>query len=179
MTTNELQTLLVAHKEWLKDNTKGRRADLQGACLQCADLQCVNLQGADLQGADLQCADLQGANLQGARNIPQVVLDTTNILPSGYLIGWKKCRQGVIVKLAILARTPRSCATGRKCRAQSAKVLQTFPQGAVGSSSYDPRVQYTVGTTVSVDNFDVDRWNECSTGIHFFITRGEAERHAV
>ena len=25
-----------------------------------------------------------------------------------------------------------------------------------------------------VKDFDDDRWNECSTGIHFFITRDEA-----
>ena len=34
-----------------------------------------------------------------------------------------------------------------------------------------------VGETVSVSDFDENRWNECSTGIHFFITRDEAVRY--
>jgi hypothetical protein len=31
-----------------------------------------------------------------------------------------------------------------------------------------------VGETIEVKDFDDDRWNECSAGIHFFITRKEA-----
>ena len=34
-----------------------------------------------------------------------------------------------------------------------------------------------VGEIVKVDNFDKDRWNECSPGIHFFMTRDEAVRY--
>lgn len=33
---------------------------------------------------------------------------------------------------------------------------------------------YRVGETVVPDSFDEDRWNECSNGIHFFITKQEA-----
>ena len=36
-------------------------------------------------------------------------------------------------------------------------------------------VHYKVGETVYPDSFDEDRWNECSNGIHFFMTRREAE----
>ena len=41
-------------------------------------------------------------------------------------------------------------------------------------SGYDHNFIYKIGETVVVDNFDDNRWNECSTGIHFFITRQEA-----
>ena len=41
-------------------------------------------------------------------------------------------------------------------------------------SKYDNNFIYEVGRTVTVDNYDDNRWNECSTGIHFFITRKEA-----
>ena len=41
-------------------------------------------------------------------------------------------------------------------------------------SSYDKDFIYTVGKTIKVKDFDTDRWNECSTGIHFFINRQEA-----
>lgn len=42
------------------------------------------------------------------------------------------------------------------------------------SSQYDSSFIYRVGETVEVPDFDENRWNECSTGIHFFITRQEA-----
>ena len=41
-------------------------------------------------------------------------------------------------------------------------------------SNRDSDFIYKVGEMVSVDNFDEDRWNECSTGIHFFINFQEA-----
>lgn len=33
--------------------------------------------------------------------------------------------------------------------------------------------------TVSVADFDENRWNECAPGIHFFITREEAVRYEL
>lgn len=37
---------------------------------------------------------------------------------------------------------------------------------------------YRVGETVSVDDFDNNRWNECAPGIHFFVTRDEAVKYS-
>jgi hypothetical protein len=118
--------------------------------------------GADLSGADLSGADLSGAYAE------------TRILPEGTLIGWKKCRDGVMVKLSIPADAKRSNAFGRKCRAAFADVLEVI--GAdVGISQHDNKTEYRVGQRVTPDNFD-DNWQEeCSGGIHFFITRLEAE----
>lgn len=76
MEKKELVAILQQHKEWLADNTKGNRADLQeadlrranlkGADLRDADLSWADLRGTDLSWADLQGADLYEANLQGA-----------------------------------------------------------------------------------------------------------------
>lgn len=44
-------------------------------------------------------------------------------------------------------------------------------------SDYDNKFVYRVWETVEVEAFDMNRWNECSTGIHFFITREEAVRY--
>lgn len=44
-------------------------------------------------------------------------------------------------------------------------------------SSYDNSFAYNVGEVVKVENFDENRWEECSAGIHFFITREEAVRY--
>ena len=37
--------------------------------------------------------------------------------------------------------------------------------------------EYRVGETVRPDKWDENRFNECSNGIHFFITRIEAENY--
>jgi Pentapeptide repeats (8 copies) len=66
MTQQEIQKVLELHKEWLKDGTKGQRADLSGAYLSGADLSGANLSGACLSGANLSGANLSGANLSGA-----------------------------------------------------------------------------------------------------------------
>ena len=38
---------------------------------------------------------------------------------------------------------------------------------------------YKLGETVEIPDFDPVRWNECSTGIHFFMTREEALNYIV
>jgi hypothetical protein len=121
-----------------------------------------------LQGADLQYADLQGTK------------GCCIICPEeGSFIGFKKCRSNKIVELEILEDSKRSNATNRKCRCDKAKVLSItsfdgLQEFESTTSSYDSRFIYNVGEIVSVENFDDNRWNECATGIHFFITRQEA-----
>ena len=66
MDTLELVKILDAHKEWLRSEIEGKRANLSGADLSGADLRSADLSGANLSGADLRRADLSGANLSGA-----------------------------------------------------------------------------------------------------------------
>ena len=86
----------------------------------------------------------------------------------------------MIVELEILSDAKRVSATGRKCRCDKAKVLSiqnidgtTSVKTSVASDN-DANFIYKVGEIVTVDDFDENRWNECSTGIHFFINRQEA-----
>ena len=133
------------------------------------------LEKAVASRANLSGANLSGANLSGAENA-ELVIAQTRILPDGDLIGWKKCKDGVIVKLAIPAAARRSHAFGRKCRAEFADVLEVI-DGSVGVSSHDKKTEYRVGCRVTADRFD-DNWQEeCAGGIHFFITRVEAENY--
>ena len=160
-------------------------ADLSGADLRCANLRCADLSGADLRSADLSAADLHGANLHGA-NLSELTVAQTSILPDeGDIIGWKKAitldGAPIIVKLLIPADAQRSNATGRKCRASTARVLDlqdkqgnSLPPDTTAYSSYDPDFTYKKGETVHVEDFDTNRWDECAPGIHFFITRIEA-----
>ena len=184
MTASELLVILDRHKKWLNDEDGGSRADLSGADLSGADLSRADLSGADLSGADLSGAVLSGADLRGAVNLPD--LSWTSIVPEiGAFVGWKKVHKkaggAYIVKLEILEDAKRYNATGRKCRCSAAKVLEI--QNLDGSkadiesicnTNYMPNVTYTVGEVVYPDSFDDNRLNECSHGIHFFITRNEA-----
>ena len=162
-----------------------RDADLSDANLRCADLRSANLSDADLRGADLRGADLRCADLRDA-DLSELTVAQTSILPDeGDIIGWKKAitldGAPIIVKLLIPADAQRSNATGRKCRASTARVLDlqdkqgnSLPPDTTAYSSYDPDFTYQKGKTVHVENFDTNRWDECATGIHFFITRIEA-----
>ena len=86
----------------------------------------------------------------------------------------------MIVKFGIPADALRCSATGRKCRCSKAKVISiTNIDGTDANVDYATSIRdstfiYKVGETVKVDDFDTNRCNECSTGIHFFITRQEA-----
>lgn len=161
-------------------------ANLRGAGLWRANLRDANLWGADLWGADLQKANLWGAdlweaNLREAYNIPDCTYPIC-CPEKGSFIGFKKALDKniqVIVELEILADAKRSSATTRKCRCDKAKVLSITDLSGVAEfqiavSNYDNDFIYEVGKTVVVDDFDENRWNECSTGIHFYITRNEA-----
>ncbi len=154
-------------------------ADIQGSCLNKANLSGANLSrlklsGADLSGADIHLSYLVGANLE---NI-QVNESTSGYWPvcpkEGSFVGWKKCRNDVIVKLLIPDDAQRSSATSRKCRCSKAVVLDVFGADE-GFSTMDEGFVYKKGATVLPDHFDDDRWNECSGGIHFFMSRKEAE----
>ena len=167
------------------------RADLFGANLFGADLFGADLSGANLSGADLSEADLSGANLSRADYIEKAKnLFYPIACPEiGAFVGWKKAKvktsgHECIVKLEITEDAVRSSATGRKCRCSKATVLEiqdlegnVLGQAAV--SDRDCNFSYIPGTVVSVLDFDENRWNECSTGIHFYITREEAVRHIL
>ncbi len=152
-----------------------RYAYLSGANLSGANLRYANLRYANLRYAYLSGVNLSDANLSGAAGA-DLAIATTRILPDGELIGWKRCRHGVIVKLRIPADARRSHAFGRKCRAEFADVLEVI--GAeVGISSHDSKTEYRVGQRVTPDSFDDNWMDECSHGVHFFITRLEAEEY--
>ena len=152
-------------------------ADLRYADLRYADLRYANLQGANLQYANLQYANLRNADLQDAKNIPEHVEKQLNNLPKGKLIGYKKCRNDVIVTLEIPAKAKRSKSTKNKCRAEYAKVVAISDGATEATSTYVDDFKYVVGKTVKPDSWDNNWNNECSNGIHFFLTMEEAQSY--
>ena len=175
MKPEALKSILEAHSLWLNNQPGGVCANLQ-----LANLRSANLQSADLRSANLRFADLQSADLRSAKN-SDLVIASTRILPEGTLIGWKQCRPVpdgtmVLVKLSIPANAKRSHAFGRKCRAEYVKVLQVI--GAkVRISTHDGKTEYRKGKTVRCSSWCDDYTQECAGGIHFFITRAEAEAY--
>ena len=156
MTQEELNIILEKHNKWLRGEDGGERANLTGA--------------------NLTHANLTDANLTRAKNIPFI---PTCCPDSGSFVGWKKAH-AKIVKLLIPEDAERLSAAGRKCRCNKAVVIAIENLDGRESglnevpSDYDCDFIYKIGETVSVAYFDKYRFNECSTGIHFFINRQEA-----
>ena len=178
-----------------------RGVDLSGANLNSANLRGVDLSGANLNSANLSGASLYNANLSGASlynanlyssNLNNANLNNvkTNMYTIGYnlacpeegsFIGYKKVGK-YIVKLLIMEDSKRNSATTLKCRCDKAKVLDiekidTGEKIESTPSDYDINFIYKVGEIVKVDNFDENRWNECSTGIHFFMNKQNAIKY--
>ena len=153
-----------------------RGANLYGANLREANLRNADLYGANLRGADLRGADLCNANLCNA-NLRDADLPAFSHCPGeGAFTAFKKLAGGVVATLLIPAEAKRtSSLVGRKCRAEFA-IVQALSGGyEVGLSSHDSTTEYRVGQEVRPDSFDPDIRVECTHGIHFFITRKEAE----
>ena len=182
MNKEELSVVLDKHRKWLFNEDSGERADLSGAYLSGAYLR-----GADLSGAYLSGAYLRGANLDEYTKIENDTLNKYFPIAcpdTGGFVGWKKCRNDRIVKLFIPEDAKRSSAFGRKCRCDKALVLdvQDLEGNSLDETAYSWFSQffnYTKGQEVSVADFNEDRKQECSSGIHFFITRQEAVNYQL
>lgn len=114
----------------------------------------------------------------------------------GAFIGWKQAElhhgsgryELILIKLLIPEDAKRSSATSNKCRCNKAKVLGFYtlrgdeikdigPNSKV-VSTFDRHFEYHVGETVAPElGFNDNRWDECASGIHFFVDREVAIRY--
>jgi hypothetical protein len=175
MTHDELKKILYLHAKYHNGDPAGFRANLTDA-----DLRGANLRGANLRGADLRGANLRGANLTDA-NLPHF-----SIQPEvGGFYAFKKIRAGCVAAIAKLwipeeARRVSSL-VGRKCRAEYVEVVEILgidgkPHESGMSWTHDGEpALYRVGHTTAAKGFSYDIRVECDEGIHYFVTRREAE----
>ena len=174
MTTDDLKKVLEEHKKWIEDKN-GTRAVLSNA-----DLHSADLSNADLRYANLRSADLCGADFDETKADFWTIGLRLACPEEGNFVGYKKAADKIVV-LEIPADAKRSSATTLKCRCDKAKVLRienldgTPADISEIASDYDENFIYKIGEIVEVSNFDENRWNECSTGIHFFLNRQNAE----
>ena len=173
-----------------------RGADLSNCDLRWADIDYAHFENANLSDVDLRWtknsywARFNGANMEdidirgsaiddeaveGAKNlfIPMVCPE------EGSFIAWMKCRDEKIVKIQVPDNASRTGGTRYSCRASEVLVLDIFE----GDTSCDEAVSiddenlvFRKGELVK-DNEEFDpSLLHNGEGIHFFITRAEAER---
>lgn len=166
------------------DNADLRDADLihahmQHSCLN-ADLGGANLRSADLCDAILDNAILTNANLQGTMLYNMLYNTKGSLIEyrkgkilTEDIIGYKKCKFNVIVTLLIPRGSIVFSINGHKCRTNRAKVIAI--DGADRAYSKYKYMTYYVGDEFNIYDFNLQYNIECAEGIHFFMTRQEAE----
>ena len=156
----------------VNSNAYLRYADLSNADLSNADLRYVNLSNADLYNANLRYANLSNADLSETEKIRKGVIIDKPVRV------FKKCIKNNIVELELLKGSIVFSINNKKCRTNKAKVISIngkCEKGLKCRSSYNYKFIYEVGKTLEVKDFDLMYNVECSSGIHFFWTKEEAE----
>lgn len=154
-------------------------ADLSGADLRYTNLRYTNLRYANLRYANLRYAYLRGIDLSGA-DLKGVDLNKEEQIRKGVklsnsITGWKKCKDGVIVKLEIPRGAIVFSINNDNCRTDKAIVKEII--GSDRAFSIHKYFSYYVGDKIEVYNFNCEYNAECAEGIHFFRTRNEAENY--
>ena len=175
----------------------------KSANLDCADLYGTNLDYASFEGASLRFARVDYADNSyyagfSHADVTGVVFSECNLdeesfegaigfhphmrcPEEGSFIAWKKCRDDRIVKLLIPADAKRTGASVYTSRASEARVLEIWNQDGEpceeAVSCADESFIYRKGETVHPkEDFD-DHLLEDGSGIHFALTRTEAEQY--
>ena len=196
-TSDELKSILESHVRYLVRDNAGERANLRYANLEYASLGGANLVGANLVGADLRGANLEGANLKGAKlegaNLGGAKLEGANLVGAdlphysivpevGQFTAYKRALTdsgSAILTLLIPADAQRmNSLVGRKCRASKTMVLAASTDDMVFRSRHDARFVYRIGEMVESHDYSGDIRVECAAGIHFFMTKKEAEEYS-
>ena len=100
----------------------------------------------------------------------------------GAFLAYKKCVNDRMVQLLVPSDARRTSATLPSCRCDKAKVLTIksfdFTENYDEAwSLVDENFVYRKGQWVEVKDFNEDRWQDSTTGIHFWLTREEAEAY--
>ena len=159
-------------------NANISNSDLSYSDFYNADLYKADLQNCSLGSVNFYSANLFNTNLNGAKTDSRTDHFYSKCPTEGSFIGFKKAGD-CIIKLKITEDAKRSNATTNKCRCSKAKVLniENIISGEKIQeiqSDFDIDFIYKVGEIVEEKSFDNNRWVECSSGIHFFITKDEA-----
>ena len=181
----------------LLDNVDFSGADLTNVCFTRARFECVNLSDANMQNAAMKCIEFGSVTTNKNTNLSM----SLRCPSSGSFIGWKKAFYDdeptmyyddraqyysfCIVKILVPEDAKRSSAFGEKCRCDKAIILGAYDyetgrpldKSAVIRSARSFDFTYHIGDTITIPDFDDNRWVECSSGFHFFIDEESAKNY--
>ena len=92
------------------------------------------------------------------------------------MIGYKRCDTHIVTLEIPVGAIVYSINKG-KCRTNKAKVLSVSDGLDEVASNWDDNFIYRIGEEKTIKDFDMMYNIECSTGIHFFRTKEEAENY--
>lgn len=84
MNQKEIKKILEEHSKWLKDPTRGKKADFSNKDLRYATFTCAILENANFEGANLSYADFRFANLKNT-NLKNVNFYNAHLLNANLL----------------------------------------------------------------------------------------------
>ena len=166
----------------LFDQCTFRKTCFQNANMKGAALRYDDLTGADIRGANLFSAVLEFADLTDIISDEDTKFFRLYCPEKGAFLGYKKCFNNRLVQLLIPADAKRTSATLNSCRCSKAKVLtiKSFDYSEEYDEAWsrvDENFVYRRGQWVEVKDFNEDRWQDSTTGIHFWLTREEAKAY--
>ena len=176
----DVRSANISSSDFCRTNLKD--ADFSDSLLIGSNFSDTKLENINLRDADLRFSKIYDINLEKIIVSEGTVGIDLECPEEGSFIGYKTADDKIIV-LEIPADAERYSATTKKCRCSKAKVLHIEElDGSISKvkcvkSDWDENFIYELGKTVSVSNFDRNRWNECSTGIHFFMNKIMAKQY--
>jgi hypothetical protein len=141
----------------------------------------TDLSNSDFLEASLRKSVFCGCPLSGVKNIPVFI---PTYLPEGDFIGWVKVigeNENYIIKIKVLNDSKRTRGMGDICRCDKALVLSI--QDLEGNELDVEEIEYhdRTGTmvfrkqeVVECEHWYPGRWDDCQSGITFFIDRQSA-----
>lgn len=153
-----------------------------GESLQVEHIYCHNTTFRDIRTIDLTDATRRDIEAQLRGSYPSACPEEGSFIAYKKAYGDDKATAFLIVSLRIPSDAKRVNPIGsRKCRCDKAEVIDIVDLDGnhcdKARSGYDENFLYIKGEKVSVDDLDEDPLTECSRGIHFFLTAGEALRY--
>ena len=161
-------------------------ADLEDSLFSRAKLNKTNFSRAFLADSDFRNTNIKNAIFSDAIGIidckfsqrgKKYIVSKYFAIPKGKLIGYKKIKslsnreKDIICTLEIPAKAKRIRTLAGKCRAEYAIVRK-----GSGYSFHRDSFRYKEGGVVKPEKkFNNDPFVECASGIHFFLTKREAQ----
>ena len=158
------------------DNAILSYANLSNAILSYVYLFSANLSYANLDNVDLSNAILSQCDLFNAKLDEKEQIRKGLILKES-MIGYKKCIDDIIVTLEIPKGAIVFSINNNSCRTNKAKVIEISDDKKIAYSYYDNSFTYELGKKIEIEDFDLSYNVECTTGIHFYRTKEEAEKY--